>query len=441
MPFVILPTNSASGGYDVTNSLRFNPSSSDYLSRTPAGAGNRKIFTYSTWVKRSGLDVEQTILNCESAGPVSFYFYFKTDGVMELIEYNGGYPVWLRSASRVFRDVSAWYHIVLTYDTTQATDTNRVKIYVNGSQITTDVNTYPSQNYDSQMNRAVETNISRRVLYNAYFFNGYQTEINFIDGTALEPTSFGETDTDTGIWKPKAYTGTYGTNGFYLQFKNSASLGTDSSGNGNTFTVNNLTSIDQTTDTPTNNFCTLNPLNFGAGTLSEGNLKWVGAGNVGNLAFGNIGIDMGVSTQYYWEVLLNASNPTVIGIAPTTLRWNDTTRVGSYSYYSANGNKYSGTSASAYGASFTTNDIVGVLAGNGSITFYKNGSSQGVAFTGLTGTYLPMLAEESCNVSMNFGNPPFAVGTSNTDGAGFGNFEFGTNSGYALNTKNLANFG
>jgi hypothetical protein len=438
---LILGANSVSG-YTVKNSLRFNSGSSDYLNRTLGTPTSRRIWTTSFWVKRSQLSTEQYMfLNAYNDGTNRQTNFTFTNDTLELQLVTGGAYSGRIITNALYRDISAWYHVILAIDTTQATDTNRIKLYVNGSQVTSfSTATYPAQNFDTSL-------ANTRVLYigatntPTAFFNGYLSEYYFIDGQQLTPSSFGETDSDTGIWKPKAFSGSYGTNGFYLQFKNSASLGTDSSGNGNTFTVNNLTSIDQTTDTPTNNFCTLNPLNFGAGTLSEGNLKWVGAGNVGNLAFGNIGIDMGVSTQYYWEVLLNASNPVVIGIAPTTLRWNDTTRVGSYGYYSANGNKYSGTSASAYGASFTTNDIIGVLAGNGSITFYKNGSSQGVAFSGLTGTYLPMIAEESCNVSMNFGNPPFAVGTSNTDGAGFGNFEFGTNGGYALNTKNLAEFG
>jgi hypothetical protein len=438
---LILGANSVSG-YTVKNSLRFNSGSSDYLSRTPASSGNRQKWTYSAWIKRGKLSVNtrQCLLSAGNndgtdSGAILIGF---TDADVFAIET---YQTKILT-TQVFRDISAWYHIVVAVDTTQTGITNQAKLYVNGSQVTqfSSTNAF-SASVNTPFNNTIAHEIGRQTNATSRFFDGYQSEVYWIDGQQLTPSSFGETDTETGIWKPKAYTGTYGTNGFFLKFLNSASLGTDSSGNGNTWTVNNLTSIDQTTDTPTNNFCTLNPLNFGAGTLSEGNLKWVGAGNVGNLAFGNIGIDMGVSTQYYWEVLLNASNPTVIGIAPTTLRWNDTTRVGSYGYYSANGNKYSGTSASAYGASFTTNDIVGVLAGNGSITFYKNGSSQGVAFSGLTGTYLPMIAEESCNVSMNFGNPPFAVGTSNTDGAGFGNFEFGTNGGYALNTKNLAQYG
>jgi hypothetical protein len=344
-------------------------------------------------------------------------------------------------SNAVFRDSSAWYHIVVAVDTTQATDTNRVKIYVNGEQITSfGTSNYPSLNEDFSFNNNITHEIGRTPWNSGNLYDGYFSEINWIDGQALDPTDFGEFDSDTNIWKPKAYAGTYGTNGFYLEFQNSAALGTDSSGNGNTFTVNNLTSVDQTTDTPTNNFCTLNPLNTGTGTLSEGNLKWVTSSSTGILTFGTIAIDMDLSNKFYCEMKLNSSAGVVFGIAPTTLRGIDTGRAGSYSYY-ISGDKYSGVTASSYGASFTTNDIIGMLAGNGTLTFYKNGISQGTAFSGLTGTYIPFLGEVSCDVSMNFGNPPFTISSSETDPSGFGNFEYSTNSGYALCTKNLATFG
>jgi hypothetical protein len=168
--------------------------------------------------------------------------------------YTGSFQLKLIT-SQVFRDMSAWYHIVVAVDTTQATDTNRVKIYVNGSQVTSFLSTlYPSQNTDTSVNQSGAP--CRVGAGTSLYFNGYMSDVYLIDGQQLAPSDFGEFDEDSGIWKPIAYEGTYGTNGFYLEFKDSSALGDDTSGNGNDFTVNNLTSIDQTTDTPTNNFAT-----------------------------------------------------------------------------------------------------------------------------------------------------------------------------------------
>jgi hypothetical protein len=445
MPFVILPTNSASGGYDLTNSLRFNNSSSDSLTRTAGTFTSRDIFTVSAWVKFSGIGGtnQNPIISFDGSNQYMAIRFGSTSFDFDNISYQGS-TIGRIISSAVYRDFSAWYHVLVAIDSTQATASNRMRSYINGVEVTAfSSTTYPTQNTDmiSASMTTIRVGAGVDQTGTTSYFGGYMSDVFYIDGQQLTPSSFGETDFDTGIWKPKAYTGSYGTNGFYLQFKNSASLGTDSSGNGNNFTVNNLTSIDQTTDTPTNNFATLNPLNTGSGTLSEGNLKWVTTDSTGYLTFATIAIDMDLTNKFYCEMKLNSSGGIVLGIAPTTLRGSDTGRAGSYGYYSGDGNKYSGTSASAYGSSFTTNDIIGMLAGNGTLTFYKNGVSQGTAFSGLTGTYILFLAEISCDVSMNFGNPPFTISSSETDPSGFGNFEYSTNGGYALNTKNLANFG
>ena len=455
---LILGANSVSGGYEVDNSLRFNSGSSDYLSRTPASAGNRQKFTYSTWIKRSDLPIEQGIISCESVGPITFYFYLKTDGVMEVLEYNGTYPVWLRTGPRTFRDVSAWYHLVLAYDTTQATSSNRVKLYINGSQNTTfDVETYPSQNYNSQMNRAIETNISRRVQYNAYFFNGYMSEIYFIDGQQLDPTYFGETDQDTNIWKPKAYTGSFGTNGFYLEFQNSGALGTDSSGNGNTFTVNNLTSIDQTTDTPTNNFATNNSLNYtpSAITYTEGNLKLAFPASW-NASISSIGVSAG---KWYWEAkAVTAGNNIFYGIMTENATTNTATpytQIGVLCGKTTDGDKYLDTTytASGYGTS-ANGDILGFAldlnSGTKNLTITKNGASFTGGSVNLSSNFnsvnvFAFFAGNSSSASagweVNYGSPMYSSG-SYTDGAGYGNFSYAVPSGYySLNTKNLADYG
>jgi hypothetical protein len=453
MPFVILPTNSASGGYDITNSLRFNSGSSDYLNRTPATTTNQKTWTYSFWIKRSNLGTTQYFLYARNNDDNRSYFRFTSSDTLGFFATSSA-SVKLEGSitSRVFRDVSAWYHIVLSADTTQATSTNRFRIYVNGTEQTLTFDTTPSQNSDLSMNIAHPTAIGVYADGLSGYLNGYMSEIYMIDGSQLTPSSFGETDFDTGIWKPKAYTGTYGTNGFYLQFKNSASLGTDSSGNGNTFTVNNLTSIDQTTDTPTNNFATLNPLSIGSRiTLTQGNLQQSTATSTSQSCrtYSTIAMSSG---KWFCEYKVLSGIWNMIGIATVT----DAPNVGflgntsgSYSYYQGNGTpyKYNNGSGSSYGASFTTNDIIGIAfdADNGTLTFYKNGSSQGTAFTGIaSGTYYFAEGDSSNDTwsgAFNFGNPPY-TGGSYTDGAGYGNFSYAVPSGYySLNTKNLATFG
>jgi hypothetical protein len=427
--------------YVIDNSLRFNDDDAPVLERIPSTSSNQKTFTYSFWVKRANISTvaDLGLVGARVGSTLNFYIEFENSNqITSKIEIGGVNYFLITNA--LYRDPLAWYHIAFAVDTTQATASNRVKLYVNGEQVTSfSTEQYPPQNGDTSVN--IGTQYVGAITTGSNL-DGYMAEVCLIDGQQLDPTSFGEFDANTNIWIPKPVSGlTFGTNGFYLPFENSAALGQDDSGNGNDFTVYNLTSIDQTTDTPTNNYCTLNPLNFGAGTLSEGNLKWAASGNVGNLAFGTIGIDMGVSNQFYWETKVDSiGSGVVIGIAPTTLRWNDTGRAGSYGYFS-NGNKYLGTSPSAYGSSFTTGDTIGVLAGNGSITFYKNGVSQGVAWSGLSETYLPFLAEIGNTNSMNFGSPPYTISSGNTDPAGYGNFEYSTNGGYALNTTNLAEYG
>jgi len=438
---LILGTNSIKDtGYNVANSLRFNDGSSDSLSRSFGTPSSTTTWTISFWVKKC---TNGSALNLSSQGVGTSNedrIRFDSSDRLEWTIYKSAVKGKLVT-NRLFRDNSAWYNIVCVWDTTNGTAGDRMRMYVNGIEETSfSTDTNPNQNETSNFNTSATNYIGS--VGSGEFFDGYMTEVVFLDDTAVSnATSFGEFDEDSPtIWKPKDVSGlTFGTNGFYLDFENSGSLGADVSGNSNNFTVNNLTSVDQSIDSCTNNFCTLNPLNFGHGSLSEGNLKWTASAQAGNLAFGTIGIDMDVSNQFYWETKIEGGE-IVIGIAPTTLRWNDTGRAGSYGYYS-DGNKYSGTSASSYGASFTTNDIIGVLVGNGTLTFYKNGASQGTAFSSLSGTYLPFLAEVGSTNSMNFGSPPYSISSGNTDPEGYGNFEYSTNSGYALNTKNLAEYG
>jgi hypothetical protein len=454
MPFVILPTNSASGGYDITNSLRFNAGSSDYLNRTPSSTTDRQKATLSFWTKYSD-DTSGNVGRLFNFGlyPNGTLIYFGDGaykGKLLIDSYVSTSATIGLVTTQLFRDYSAWYHIVVAFDTTQATASNRVKLYVNGTQVTTfDASVYPSQNENLFFNYSSSTYQIGKNHQPAYF-SGYLAETYMIDGQQLTPSSFGETDFDTGIWKPKAFSGSFGTNGFYLQFKNSASLGTDSSGNGNTFTVNNLTSVDQSTDTPTNNFCTLNNLDGGTnGTFTEGNLQLATSSAGYSTTRASFGVSAG---KWYWEAKLSSGTAADIGINTSSTDIANTNQFLGYPStgyaYSTSGNKATNNTNTAYGSSYTTNDIIGVAfdADNGTLVFYKNGTTQGTAFTGLTGnTYHPAVSDDSgssaCTWQMNFGSPMYSA-NSYTDGAGYGNFSYAVPSGYyALNTKNLATYG
>jgi len=459
MAFLILGANSVSG-YTVKNSLRFNSGSSDNLTRTPASAGNRQKSTFSFWFKRSNLGINYMPIFDFGSSSASDDFIGFTSAEALRIWFNGGSNGDI-NPSQLFRDVSAWYHIVVAIDTTQATGSDRVKIYVNGSQITAFASaTYPTQNSNLNINNTIIQRIGYAIDLN--YLAGYLSEIYNIDGQQLTPSSFGETDTDTGIWKPKAYTGTYGTNGFYLQFKNSASLGTDSSGNGNTFTVNNLTSVDQSTDTPTNNFATMNPLGnyYPASTFSEGNLRMVTVNANPSWSF-NLGT-IGVSTgKWYWETKSISGSSIMLGIS-SLFSTSASDQLGEstnqYSYNDGGNIRNNGITLATY-SSYTTNDIIGIAldATNSKLYVSKNGTFQnsadpsagtgGISISQTssgTGFWFPAGGDgntPSITLDFNFGNPPYSA-NSYTDSAGFGNFSYAVPSGYySLNTKNLANFG
>ena len=444
-----------------TNTCRFNDGSTDNLSRTPSGAGSLTTWTFSTWVKRSSLTTAGQIF---SAAPhADDQFYFISDGTLRF--YNGNAGNGTFRTNQLFRDGSAYYHLLLVWDTTNSTAADRAILYVNGSRITSfQEQNNPSSSASSKINNTNVHRIGAVGSSSGEPFDGYLAETIFVDGQALTPTSFGATNPVTNIWEPIAYTGTYGTNGFKLNYSDSSNLGDDTSGNGNDFTVNNLTSVDQSTDTPSNNFATLNPLDnyFAGSTFSEGNLKIVTSS--GNYTFntGTIGVAAG---KWYWEVkIVNSSTEDLIGITKnvstgtTNYLGQNTGAVG----YNDNGNTYVAGTNSSYGNSYTTNDIIGVAldVDNNKLYFSKNGTFQnsGVPTSGSTGTgaisidaisgdnYFPAIGEfegsSSGTFSLNFGSPPYTISSGNADANGHGNFEYAVPSGYfALCTKNLAEFG
>ena len=279
-------TPSGGGGNQISRSVRLRSSASAYLNRTPATAGDRKTWTYSCWVKRGRLGVDQALISAYTGtATINTQCSFMADDTLDFYDNNGSY-VFRLTTTQVFRDPAAWYHIVLAVDTTQATSSNRVKIYVNGTQITSfSTATYPPLNdATGDWNSNTEQRIGRHA---TNYLDGYLAEINNIDGQALTPSSFGETNAITGVWQPKRYAGTYGTNGFYLNFSdNSAAtattIGKDYSGNGNNWTPNNIsvtagTTYDSMTDVPTltsattANYAVLNPLDT-ASTVTNANL-------------------------------------------------------------------------------------------------------------------------------------------------------------------------
>jgi hypothetical protein len=474
MPFILGANSLAGGGYEIDNSLRFNRGSSDYLNRTPASTTNQTTWTYSTWIKIS-FD-KSNYPRIFSAGTTTANHFEitlmnETDGSeLRILGDTSSSRTLNWTTAMKFRDPSAWYHLVVALDTTQATQSNRLKVYVNGSLFSTAgaSSVLPSQNNTYVVNSTTQHNIGRSNPYSEYY-TGYMAETYLIDGQQLAPSDFGEFDEDSGIWKPIAYEGTYGTNGFYLEFKDSSALGDDTSGNTNDFTVNNLTSIDQTTDTPTNNFATMNPLTKSSlANLEEGNLKVIANSPADN---GNTQITFAPQVgKWYFECKLtidNASYPR-IGIAPIEsvgrlLNANDGQAgviTGSAAQY-ANGDKYiSGSQTASYGASYSTGDIMGIALDfdNGAFYTSKNGTWQGSSdpesgasktnalFTWTAGAeeYIASLTtfNTSSAIEVNFGNPAFTISSGNSDANGYGNFEYAVPSGYyALNTKNLAEYG
>ena len=460
---------SISTGYDIDNSCKFEADNTEYLSKTPSSAGNRKTWTFSGWVKRTEIGSGgNTIL---SAGDT----YIQFDGNALQINFRAASENFFIITNRLFRDTSAWYHIVVQCDTTQATNTNRAKVWVNGVQETSFSNsTYDNMalNYDTLMNSTNEHEVgkySNEETTYANLFNGYMAELHLVDGTALTPTSFGEFDDDSGIWKPKAYTGSHGTNGFYLDFEDASNLGNDASG-GTDFTATNITSADQATDTPTNNFLILNPLFKypSSQVISEGNTEVTRTSGAGlNKTFlGTIPVNGG---KWYAEFKPIESNSNyVVGIVDTTDASTvtlDANHIGnstgipkSIGYYSATGGILAGSNPAngAWGDTYTANDIIGVALDmdNRKVYFSKNGTYQNssdptngtnaITLTNTTDPYLfGFTYDTSGNMHCNFGGYTVSSPSSAaSDANGYGNFEYAPPSGYyALCTKNLAEYG
>jgi hypothetical protein len=467
---------SISTGYDIDNSLKLEADNTEYLYKTNDAGTNRKTFTVSMWFKRTELANDyMTLWQGGANGEATrLGFYGGTPKEAIWVDIGGGTgntgTLYRSYSNQVLRDTSAFYHIVLAVDTTQATEANRFRLWLNGEEVTSwSQRQYPVQDFECAVEASVNMNWGA---YDATYYKmcGYIAECHYLDGVTAVQTDFGEYDEDSGIWKPKAYTGSYGGNGCYLNFDDSASLGADSSGNGNDFTLNNITSADQATDTPTNNFCIANAIAIGTSNLFqfvEGGTvckritadewdfftttmpvnkgKWYGEFQV------DVGpVMVGIGSLSYFEGTAQSSH-TGAGMATNS----------GVAYYGADGRRWVDNTEADYGATFTTSDIISIAMDldNDNVYFAKNGTWQnsGDPTSGATGTgalstdpvgdyfvmTMNMLYNPNLYHKMNYGGyTTISISSAETDENGYGTFEYAPPSGYyALCTKNLAEFG
>jgi len=423
--------------YTVDNSARFNNPDVPELSKTFGTATNRKKWTYSTWAKIADTTIYKFLFFAGTTD--ANYTHFAVFGdYLWYLNYAGGNQIKIISTAKL-RDLSAWYHFVLAVDTTQASASDRVKIYVNGTQLTAfSTETLPSQNFDTLFNSSIEHTIGTDAQFytpnGGHTMNGYLAEPVFVDGQQLPPTDFGEDK--NGVWVPKDVSGlTFGNNGFLLDFGNSAALGTDVSGNSNNFTSSGLTSSDQMPDTPTNNFATWNPLKlrdtasayWPLESYSEGNLTTTHPSSISSgTSYSTIGVPD--DTKMYCEIYVSTLGGSNIGI-DSGLYANVPSAEDRYLYSS--GGSISGPSSSTSGSSYTTGDIIGICIDRVSdeVAFYKNGSLQGT-LSGLSDKpFFPFfLGDNNASIILNAGqNGTFngnVTAGGNTDANDLGDFKY-----------------
>ena len=485
MTFLIGGANTLDDAYSISNSLRFDGSSSE-MEDTLGTPTNIKKFTISLWFKRSALYADittgQSLISCYrgAVGNPFGAFNFGGNDHIEFLAFDDENTTVMNIQTNFrFRDPSAWYHVVVAVDTTQGTASNRVKFYINGTQQTSfSTASYPAENKELAWNQSSTVHYIGHYQYtNATWMNGYEAEFAFIDGSALAPTSFGETN-GNGVWVPIDFKDdvTFGDNGYYLEFKqtgtsqNASGIGADTSGNDRHFAVSGLAATDVTVDTPTNNFCTLNSLaNSSYTTLSEGALKTTGNSATNN---GNTEATMAVANgKWYWEHKMTTGAdpyyPTTGALKPETvgrlLNGGTNAMVGvvtdSVGYEFDGDRRISNTSTDDHFSSLSDGDILGIALDmdNGAVYFSKAGTwenssdpESGASKTNAAHTWtadgrymMPATASYNGSVAeINFGNPSYANSSSVADANGYGAFEYAVPSGfYALCTKNLAKYG
>ena len=456
---IILGTNSIKDtGYDVANSCRFNDDDSAYLSRTQTSGSTTK-FTYSAWMKRSKLGSAQDFLDVYDDNNNRFGFFWSDDDQIDMYNKISGSVNFQKITTAKYRDTSAWYNVIIAADTTLATAEDRIKLWVNGVRVTSfGTNTNPGSSDNLSIHSSDDTQRIGSYGTGGSDYDGYMAEVVWIDGTTYDNTYFGEFDSDSPkIWKPKDVSGlTFGNNGFHLDFEDSSALGNDVSGENHDFSVTNLASTDQATDTCTNNFATMNPLFARSNnvTFTEGNLKGALASEGNQIIASTIAVSAG---KWYFEFQANAQEASAymeVGIFPTYHTTVTPNYIGGLSDgYSLqkNGYFYNNNSAVATdGPTYGTSDIMGVAldldSGTKTIKYYKNGSLDDGTTQNITVTedvYIGWRGFGNAEaLSMNFGSPKDSISSGNADGNGYGNFEYAVPSGYySICTKNLAEFG
>ena len=469
MPLPTIPSGNVASalpsGYDVANSCRFNSADSAYMHKTPSGAGSTRKLSFSCWFKLTEL--------AATRGGAYNVFHSVTDGLNRWVisiddsdklfigHYNGSSWNMLLNSNQLLRDISAFYNLIVIIDTEEGTDTNRAKVFLNGTQITSwSTATYPAEDYDGIWCKNSTTEVGRYAPASAQYGGFYLAEVVLCDGQTYTNTDFGEFDEDSPtIWKPKDVSGlTFGTNGFYLDFEDSSNLGNDANG-GTDLTEVNLAATDQATDTPTNNFATFNSLSkndSGTVTFSEGNCKIVSdASNpMTGAGVGTFGLTAG---KWYYEVKIASlvGNHTHGAVSELTTELytnvgalqNDT---GVTSWINGDGGEVvvDGTATTADYGLYTDGQIMGVALDidNYNITYLRNGSALVSDFNMSTtrGTIFPLIKTGVNTTSeVNFGGcSAFTISSAQSDANGYGNFEHAPPSGYlALCTKNLGSDG
>jgi len=482
---------SISTGYDIDNSLKLEADNSEYLGKTPISSGNRRTFTISMWVKRTELGMDCYLMEAGDGD------YNQSDRTLIKFDSDdkfrfGGGSAYQRITSRVFKDTSAWYHIVMAVDTTDSTAANRLKLYVNGVEETSfGTSSDPDQNFQYAFCKDDEHTVGYNHTDNVSYYAGYMSEVILIDGQQLAPTDFGEFN-DEGIWIPIDVSElTFGTNGFWLDFEDSSNLGNDASG-GTDFTLTNISSADQATDTPTNNFAVLNynhvyspaampTISHGATRLTTTYAGWW------TTAISTFAFDKG---KWYYEARPGTSTTHLSSIG-----YGDEGDIENWGVdRSANrqchvGRTHSGVASKSYGyigsdtegasygrifpdgtspstrVNYIYTDVIGVAidADNGYAYWHKNGTyiNSGDPTSGSSGTggyavptgtgttglyYLAVGAYYHSSIGVievNFGgHTESSISSGASDASGYGVFEYAPPAGYyALCTKNLAKYG
>ena len=438
---LLLGAGAAAGGYQIERSLRFNSSDSAYLSKAFGSPTSSVAWTWASWVKKTLITTSTDYRGIFECGAGSNYAYLDfSDNSIRYVNRPTTGTIAVLQTTPVYRDASAWFHMVFAYDSANGTSTDRLRLYVNGTRVTIfSSSTYPDPSQASVFNSAVDHRIGRDAGNNGYF-DGYLADIHFIDGQALTPSSFTEVSATTGQLIPKAYTGTFTGNSFWLKFSDNSSttsgsnvgIGKDFSGLGNYWNSTNLSVTagagnDSLVDTPTSygtgnsggdvrgNFCTWNPLQSSAATLTNGNLDCTTAVATGAQTRGTIAVSTG---KWYWEILVNttvsANNIGIIKTSEALAADRPSYYAGGYCYVGSSGNKENNASASSYGATYGSGDVIGVALDldAGTLVFYKNGTSQGTAFSSLSGEFIPAIGDgtggSGMDISANFGQRPFA---------------------------------